>query len=396
MSGCFCFPRGKRAITQQGVTLIELMVAILIGLVLVLAITTLLIKGESQKRVTTSVNDREQSGAYATLLLDRALRSAGSGLAQTSVVGGYGCALTAQKSGAAILPRATTWPDPFASFPLAPRLAPVLIQKGAAVDDSDTLMVMTGAAADGDVPRPIRGGSGNQAQLDGTLQIIGGDIVLLTNDGSDCLIEQVQNGFLGSDTQPALNFAGAYFTTGSPTAPLSSLLVSGAYLSELGNVNDGATPPQFMLYGINSQYQLTSYDMLQTGPASATTGDSAQPIADGVEKLYALYGVDTDGDGKVDNWVTPEGVWSIDQLSIDPTRLKQVLAVRLALLLRGALAEKDAVPQQVVAADGTIKIFADVPAVTHTLTLSTDEQRYRYQLIDTVVPLRNALLVSAP
>ena len=382
----------RRHSLPRGVTLIELMVALLIGLVVVLAITNLLIAGEAQKRMTTSVNDREQTGAYAALLLDRALRSAGSGLAWTAATGGYGCALNAQKSGAVILP-SPGWPDPFTAFPNAPHLAPVLIQKGDA-DASDTLMVIAGSAAAGDVPRPVRGGSGSAAQLDGTLQINGGDVLLLTGGGGDCLIEQVQDGFAGSQTQPTLPLGGAYYSAGSASTSLSSLLGGGAYLSELGSVSAGASPPsnppQFMLYGVNGQGQLVDYDMLQTGP-----GNDAQPVADGVQKFYAVYGVDTDGDGKLDSWVSPEGVWSIASLSVDATRLKQILAVRFALLLRSDLAEKQSVSQQVVSS-GAIKIFADAPAVARTLSLSGDQQKYRYQLIDTVVPLRNALLVAAP
>ena len=75
---------------QRGVTLIELLVSMVIALVLTLAVTSIVIVGESHKRTTTSTNDTSQSGAYALVVLDRALRSAGSGIVQAANSGSFG------------------------------------------------------------------------------------------------------------------------------------------------------------------------------------------------------------------------------------------------------------------------------------------------------------------
>ena len=82
---------------QRGLTLIELMVAIVIGLVVVLAATNVLVIGESYKRTTNSNNDTSQSGAFAAYTLDRALRSAGSGFSQAWDQGIFGCQLSASR-----------------------------------------------------------------------------------------------------------------------------------------------------------------------------------------------------------------------------------------------------------------------------------------------------------
>ena len=66
---------------EQGFSLIELMVALVIGLVVSLAIYGVLNVNEAHKRTTTSVNDIDQSGTYAIYQLDKIIRSAGSGLA---------------------------------------------------------------------------------------------------------------------------------------------------------------------------------------------------------------------------------------------------------------------------------------------------------------------------
>ena len=112
-------------------TLIELLVAMTIGLVVTLVVSTLLVAGENHKRTTTSTNDADQTGNYAFYALDRALRSAGSGIVESAFptdVGVLGCRLNA----AGILPRAGAFPIPFSTAFLggAPgnlRVAPLLI-----------------------------------------------------------------------------------------------------------------------------------------------------------------------------------------------------------------------------------------------------------------------------
>ena len=371
---------------QRGLTLIELMVVMAVSLILTLAVTAVLIAGEGQKRTTTSVNDREQSGLHAALLLDRVLRSAGSGLAQTVSVGGYGCALAASKDGVPILSAATAWPAPFAAFPAQPRVAPALIQKGEG-NASDIIMVMSGSAAAGDAPRPLlAGGSASQLQLNGTLQLKGGDIVLITS-GADCVIEQVKDDFTGDASTTQLDLGGDYHAGGNP---LPGVVAGGASLSVLGNHGPADNHPQFMLYGVGANHELAGYDMLQMDSSQV------QALADGVQRLYAVYGVDAEGRGKVSEWVDPSGDWGIDALAADPARLRKILAIRFALVLRSSTAEKKPVEQAAVPADGKIVVFGDLgEGRQRTLELSDDDRRYRYQVIDTKVPLRNALLAFA-
>ena len=54
------YPVGSRG-NERGMTLVELMVAMIIGLGVTLAVTSLLIAGENHKRTTTSTNDAEQT-----------------------------------------------------------------------------------------------------------------------------------------------------------------------------------------------------------------------------------------------------------------------------------------------------------------------------------------------
>src|ERR1700761_1608922 len=117
---------------QKGMTLVELMVAVVIGLGITLAISSVLIASENHKRTTTSTNDAQQTGTYGYHALDKALRGAGSAIAESaypSDVGVLGCHLNA----GAIFPRTTAFPAPFAGFLAGVtntlKVAPLLIGK---------------------------------------------------------------------------------------------------------------------------------------------------------------------------------------------------------------------------------------------------------------------------
>ncbi|MET0716816.1 MAG: prepilin-type N-terminal cleavage/methylation domain-containing protein, partial [Pseudoxanthomonas sp.] len=166
----------------RGVTLVELLVAVAIGLVVVLAATNVLVIGEAHKRSTSGNNDSSQSGSFAAYSLDRALRSAGSGFAQSWDQSVFGCRLGASRiigTATTILPRTDAFPAPFQFFlggagaALAGnlRLAPVLIAQGQSAGNSDVLMVMSGNGSAGDIARPIRSSvpATNNLRLDNTV-----------------------------------------------------------------------------------------------------------------------------------------------------------------------------------------------------------------------------------
>src|ERR1700760_1856608 len=68
--------------TETGHTLIELLVAMIIGLALVLGAFQVMATFEGHKRTTTALNDSLQSGNYGLWQLDVLSRSAGTGITQ--------------------------------------------------------------------------------------------------------------------------------------------------------------------------------------------------------------------------------------------------------------------------------------------------------------------------
>jgi len=383
--------QARRAMRERGLTLIELLVAMVIALVVTLAVTSAVIFGESTKRTTTSVNDINQSGSYAAYLLDRAVRSAGSGFIQSWDLGIFGCKLQAKRSNTAILPRTTVFPVPFEKFlgdatgVADLRIAPLLIGKGQSSDGkSDVLMVMGGNAAAGDVPRPIisAGASDNIVRLDNTVQLKKNDIALVSQVGStDCLLEQVDSSFVDSANNELATLNGTYYTAGVGTT-LASLAASGsAYLTPLGSGT--ANNVQFQLFGIGANNTLVSYDLLRSDGT-----DTPQTLADGVMEMHALYGLDTNTDGIIDTWKAPDATgFDIKTMMTDGKLSRQVVAVRVGLILRSATLERDPVSQTIP------EMFSDTGIKRDAVTLTNDDRRYRYRVVEFTIPLRNTLLL---
>ena len=67
------------------------------------------------------------------------------------------------------------------------------------------------------------------------------------------------------------------------------------------------------------------------------------PVVSDVVNLKAQYGLDTDNDGIVDTWQDATGgVWSAANLPNQPlATLRQIRAVRIAIVTRSAQYEKD-------------------------------------------------------
>jgi type IV pilus assembly protein PilW len=376
--------QGRTRRRHAGFTLIELLVAVTVGMALVLAITLMLVRSENMRRNVTTVNDVSGSGAYLSFLLDRQLRSAGSGFVQSWQTS-RGCQLAVARGGTQLLPSPAAFPAPFASLPTAQQLIPLLVYDGGATA-SDVIAVMAGASGRGEVPLGVlpKSANGTSVRVHSTVGLRANDLVLVVQGDDTCLMQQVASGFLTNSGQ-TLNFAGTYAATAVAGVSLTTAGVSHqAVLAQLGNV--AGNQPNFNLIGVDADNRLLSYDMLQLGGSSTPV-----PLADGVAEIRALYGVDSDDNGVVDTWVRPTGVWDAATLqnnsAASKRNLGRILAVRVGLMLRSSTAERNSV-------SGTsVTLFAGMSAgLRQTRTLSADEQKLRWRTVDFTVPLRNVML----
>lgn len=390
--------RRRRLCPLAGFTLIELLVSLAIGMVLSLAIYGILAAAEGRKRTTTTTNDANQAGAYALYMMDKVLRSAGSGFSQ-SHEDAFGCKLNAFKAGTRILPLPApgALPAPFGGLGGVAgefRLAPVLIAAGGTTPGisgraSDALIVMAGASGLGEYPtRFAASAAGSQLRLTSAFDFNANDIVLVADkptalDIPDCLLGQVAPGPVAVDG--SVDLAGAYAAPDTGSGPLAGYSTNAVALN-LGNVvRDNA--PSFLVLGVGANNTLFSYDLLQT---------SSQPlrvVADKVFELHALYHVDTDSDGRAETWVSPaSNDYRLAELSAGTkdaaNRLARIKALRVGLILRSNPEEKTPVTP------GPLFLFSDLNGLKYRRDLVGGETHYRYRTIETTIPLRNAQLLD--
>jgi type IV pilus assembly protein PilW len=396
-------------------TMIELLVAMAIGVTVTLAVSTLLVASENQKRITTSSNDADQTLVYTFSELDRALRGAGSGIAQSQYSGSQGilgCRLNMASNGVTYMPRPGAYPAPFSNYflggasPTALHMAPVLI--GANQSDnnsSDVIVVMGGSGSAGGVPRAVYGaGSGVNSNIQVVLENTVGfnpyDVVLVSQNGvTDCLIEEVN---VVTPTTLTMNTTTTYYTPGTTTT-LNTLASSTASLiTPLGNEATTSAPNnvQFTMYGVGTNNTLYSYDLMQYASLAAFSlgGDTTQPIADQVIQMNALYGVNalygntSANPSQFSSWVSPSTAhYDIVSVMNSPTTQASIVAVRVAIVVRGEYYDKKAVsPTSLTIFSGLVDGYGN--SLSKTVTLPS--QNYRYRVYEFTVPLRDMIILA--
>lgn len=401
----------RQKFRQRGLSLVELMVTLVIGLVVTLVLFSTMQAFEGRRRTNISVNDINQAGSWAVYALDKWVRSAGSGFSQGSGET-YGCTLTAAKGGSQILPRTAALPAPFDSIDSGTsnvfKLIPLLILPGQTIPSvsgkaSDVLLIMGGSAGQGETAIQF-----SSAPTDTTINVLStkgfsaNDLVLVTDmsaapTGTPCLIEQVSSGFAFSLSSPsalALNVTGDYYAESVNSTSLTSFTdTRNDAVINLGNtVKDNS--PVFLVVGVGDDDVLVGFDLLQSKNPTSDGSQAPFPIADGIFEMHALYGIDASDDGIVDGWVEADGDYSPSSLAAGTSdalkRIKSIRAVRIGLIVRTSLPEKSEV------ANTTLTLFSDLGgSLTYTRSLSSHERHYRYKTIETTIPLRNPIMVSS-
>lgn len=367
-------------VAARGFTLIELMIGLAIGLITTFAITQILLVSEGMKRTTTATTNAQINGVLGLNMLRQNLQMAGYGY--TSAAGSIGCTLEARFNGAAV-----------AGFPA--NLVPVLITDG--VDSApDTIRIVSSSKSSFAVPISLiaPGYEAANSALKTAFPVISvrgvatGDLMVAVNDTvTNCQVFR-------ATTPPVVVPAPVYEqvdradddTGWNPVGFPNLNFGYGQYLVNLGSLEDAT-----FSVSANGALQVNKFAMAADGTPSYTGAVDVYPQ---VVNLQAYYGKDTDLNGTVDTWDVATPTTNAGWV--------QVLAVRVALVLRSDQWEKDVVtaadPLWDVGANSTITGVADCGA-SKCLTLkiprpddaSTDWQHYRYKVFDSIVPLRNML-----
>lgn len=387
---------------QHGVTLIELMVGMVIGLLATLVISQVAIVFEGQKRNTTSGSDAQVNGALALQVLQRELQTSGYGVATG---GGAGCELRGARG--TVLP-------PWNGQPMVP----VRIADGTdgTRGSPDSLFVLLSNKATGSIP--IRATSDHRR--DETSFFIDAK-ANVGNDAGDLMV-----------VVPPLPAPGAAFATwcsvfSVSATPNTNTIPHDPATTGNGPWNHDGTSPVFP--GISST--AVSYTGANTGPSShlvnlgtmpyreyslglvRSPDGSPQVAGSGSELQWRQVDINTAA------WTTPEvlfpqivnlqSVYGHNTLTAapgpyrtvdtwnatDPTTpdgWARVIAVRVALVARSNQYEKAEVTTTEPTWDPDGR--PETTPVTIKVDHLTDWRHYRYKIFEAVIPLRNMLWQS--
>ncbi|MGE5466333.1 MAG: PilW family protein [Ignavibacteria bacterium] len=339
---------------QSGFSLVEIMVAVVIGMLGVIVMMQVYALSEERKRTTTSGGDAMTEGITALYALQRDIRQGGFGFANTKLLG---CGLEL-RSGVTLTALA-----PVTIYPAG--AATPLIPAGDA--DTDALLVVYGNAngspqGDGITTQP----SQTQYAMQTPTAFSANDYVVAApaTRPTPCslLLDRV-----GTVTNPNV-------TVGTG--------VTGMTNGTLFNLGQS---PTVVAYAVrNGNLTMCNY-MVNDCSAAANVADTSVwvPIANNIVSLRAQYGKDT---------TTPSMDGVLDTYNVvQPTSActwARTSAVRLALVARSAQFEKTAVTAVAPTWDGSAGAAIDLSA-------NAEWQNYRYKVYQTVVPLRNVAWMGA-
>ena len=331
--------RRARRSGEAGFSLVEIMVGIVIGMLAIIVMLQTFSLFEARKRTTTGGSDAANEGVTAMYALQRDIRQAGYGISALDVLG---CSVTV--SGVSMA------------------LAPVTINPPTAV------VPRTGIDANTDTLLIVYGNSEGQPQGRTGLKTwpLPAEANYHLQLGSPCTL------FLPSNLAPPPSVLGTFYDLGPRPRILAYAVRSGNltmcdYLAR--DCSDAANyaPIANNIVSLRAQY---GHDYTTPNPLPAGSSPGVPDPLTGIFPAYRVDSYDQTQDQDLPAGATAACKWA------------RTGAVRLALVARSALFEKDVVTTAAPVWEGNDGAPIDLSA-------NDDWGYYRYKVFQTVVPLRN-------
>ncbi len=372
---------------NNGFSLVELMVAMVIGMLAILVISNAGTAFEAQRRTTTTKSDSQQNGLMAFNAVEADARVAGYGLVMNGM-------LTCSNM---------IYYEKGMAAPASAPVAPVVIQDGGAAGASDAL-TFTGATSTiagspsiltRDMPTSISDANLNNSAgmtIDQDLYLVA---YPLSSPGTGQT--QVPCARLGN-TSSASSPVAIYNSSSTTFFPQGGYPANVGYVIDIGSGLSGAAGFQRNKYYVDvagGKFNLVSQDWSHINYASASS-----VIASNIANMQAQYGVApanaTPGASSpgVTCWTDARGSAcapaSGDWANPSPADIMRIKAIRLAVVARSTLVEKPSV------ANGPCDATTVAPSAWTggpPVDLSADPQWqcHRYTVYQTIIPLRNVI-----
>lgn len=367
---------------MAGMSLMEILIAMAIGLIGIVVITQTYLVNENYKRSTTSAGGAQTSGALALYSIERDVRMGGWGFAWSSVFGCNGIKWYYDGEGYSNPP----------GGPL-PLLNPVPVRITDGGTGPDAITIMYGTATERLMPAALTKNmptASANLEVDNSQGFSGspGDLILLVQ-GTDCAMVQV-TGLSGGQLQHAPGISAPYNPPGGGLLPAYNI---NAQVFNLGR-------PVVNTYAINANaLQVTSLFTSTSSTVVPSYTPNAVPIVENIVDLQAEYGKDNG----VNNGSVPGGAYVVGDSIVDSydnvapanaTEWGQVLSVRLGVLARSEHYVRPDPPGSPCTATTAAPTWANGKPFTALgdFTDTTNPARcYGYRVFETVVPLRNMI-----
>lgn len=336
-----CSQNARRA---RGMSLVELLVAVVIGMLAVVVVLQVMRLSEGVRRTTSGGDDAQTVGAIALSSLSREIRQSGTGMSNANLLG---CSLKLSASNTLT------------------SLAPLQINStdvAAGDAGSDTFLIAYGT------------GNGSPEGDKISAQTDSQNITMTTSTAFQLADRVVAT--------PSVRAAPCVLTldqvSNTPAATLS--LTTGAAGVSAGVLYNLGAAPRFDAFRVyHSRLQVCDY---LTQNCKSSDAANWADLAEGVVAMRAQYAKDTSAimDGGVDadgyDQVSPVGYCS------GIAGWTRVMAVRLVLVVRNGQKE----PTTVTSAAPS---WAGATGAAIDLSAQADWKYYRYKVIEAMLPLRN-------
>lgn len=362
---------------QTGLSLIELMVGIVIGILAMLVILQMYQVFEGQKRTTTTGGDAQENGLFALTILERDVKMAGYGLTTSQTLGCTNYFTYRDTgSGGAPIPGFST--------------APITITNS--TTGSDTVTLRSSSSLLGGAPSSIREDMPQPSSIFKVNSVLGfaqNDLILVVQGGNCTLMEVTMlnasaltvqhnpNQSQLSETNPSYNPPASCYTGGDICAGFPTYTV-GALVFNVSGIS-------VKTYSVNTTNSDAPFMQLADNALPVT------PIATQIVYMKAQYGIAaTVGSQNITNWVDATddsaGPTATNWAAPTAADIRKIKAVRIAVVARSTQQES------VVVTPSPLRLWLqDATSSGKTMTLTATEQLFRYKVYQTIIPIRNVM-----
>jgi type IV pilus assembly protein PilW len=387
----------RQANKQQGFSLVELMVGLVIGLLATLVIMQVFSTFDAQKRTTAGTSDAQSSGSVALYSLQREVQLAGFGLPlyDTRYMPLICSAPPPDADGIADVDN-----DANAATPNVDMLPIRIIDGGVVAGATDTVIVHYGDSASGGAPvRVTAAPAGSTIPVTTSIACKNRDVVYHIR-GTNCRATRI-NGVPAVDSVNVIDATGVDTSADDPR-----------YLACLGDWRQ-------ITFQVSATNELIRQEISMRAAALGTSG-ALTALVTGVVNIQAQYGISARPDSnQIVSWVDATGAWAGTPgmtsivCSAATANRNCIKAVRVAVVARNELLEKGQVStacSSITAASTAENPLTGVCAWDATsadplgvgwtapkvdLSNNADWDRYRYKVYETIIPLRNIVWTGA-